>query len=222
MLTLTSRDNTNIKNTVKLKNSSKFRRKTGLFIAEGVRVCYDALLSGAQIETVFVTEDAFDKYPEKTAQLCEKSAKSFTVTDDIFSHISDTQSPQGVLCVIKTLDKVTEFDTIKNGGKFLALENIQDPNNLGTVLRSAEAFGVSGVIMSADCCDIYNPKGDAEKITEISFGDCSVTVIGNEGNGLTKETVSACDHKITIPMRGKAESLNASTAASIIIWEMIK
>lgn len=260
MLTLTSRDNTNIKNTVKLKNSSKFRRKAGLFIAEGVRVCYDALLSGAQIETVFVTQDALDKYPEKTAQLCEKSAKSFTVTDDIFSHISDTQSPQGVLCVIKTLDKVTEFDTIKDGGKFLALENIQDPNNLGTVLRSAEAFGVSGVIMSADCCDIYNPKvvrgsmgavfrlpfiiaesipeflsenpvltsyaavvdSDAEKITEISFDDCSVTVIGNEGNGLTKETVSACDHKITIPMRGKAESLNASTAASIIIWEMIK
>ena len=63
---------------------------------------------------------------------------------------------------------------------------------------------------------------DAEKITEIAFDDCSVTVIGNEGNGLTKETVSACDHKITIPMRGKAESLNASTAASIIIWEMIK
>ena len=165
-----------------------------------------------------------------------------------------------MLCVIKTLDKVTEFDTIKNGGKFLALENIQDPNNLGTVLRSAEAFGVSGVIMSADCCDIYNPKvvrgsmgavfrlpfiiaesipgflsdnsqltsyaavvdSDAEKITEISFDENSVTVIGNEGNGLKMETVIACDHKITIPMRGKAESLNASTAASIIIWEMIK
>lgn len=260
MLTLTSKENINIKNTVKLKNSSKFRRKSGLFIAEGVRVCYDALLSGAQIDTVFVTEEALSRYPEKTAELCEKSAKSFIVTDDIFSHISDTQTPQGVLCVIKTLDKVTEFDKIKNGGKFLALENIQDPNNLGTVLRSAEAFGVSGVILSDDCCDIYNPKvvrgsmgavfrlpfisvknipsflsenpqltsyaavvdSEAEKLTDISFDKCSVAVIGNEGNGLTKETVSACNHKITIPMRGKSESLNASTAASIIIWEMIK
>ncbi len=260
MLLLSSRDNTNIKNTVKLKNSAKFRKKTGLFIAEGLRVCCDALFSGADIETVFVTEDAFLKHPEKISELCEKSTKAFTVTNDIFSHISDTQTPQGVLCVIKTLDKVTDFDTIKNGGKFLALENIQDPNNLGTILRSAEAFGVSGVIMSSDCCDIYNPKvvrgsmgavfrlpftiantipeflsqhpgitsyaavvdSNAENISKICFDDNCVAVIGNEGNGLSENTVNACDFRITIPMRGKAESLNASTAASIIIWEMIK
>ena len=260
MQNLTSRDNTNIKNTVKLKNSSKFRRKTGLFIAEGVRVCYDALLSGAQIETVFVTEDAFDKYPEKTAQLCGKSKKSFIVTDEIFSHISDTQSPQGVLCVIKTLDKVTEFDTIKNGGKFLVLDNVQDPNNLGTILRSAEAFGVTGVILSADCCDVYNPKvvrgsmgavfrlpvctaedlpqwltahpqlhtyaavvgADAQRVTETTFEEPCAIVIGHEGNGIRQATAAACRHRITIPMNGKAESLNASVAAAILIWEMVK
>lgn len=260
MLLLSSRDNINIKNTVKLKNSAKFRKKTGLFIAEGLRVCYDALLSGAEIEIVFVTEDALSKHSEKISEICDESAKAFTVTNEIFSQISDTQNPQGVLCVIKTLDKVTDFDTIKNGGKFLALENIQDPNNLGTVLRTAEAFGVSGVIMSADCCDIYNPKvvrgsmgavfrlpftivssipdflsqhpritsyaavvdSKADKITQISFEDNCVAVIGNEGNGLSDVTVKACDYRITIPMRGKAESLNASTAASIIIWEMIK
>ena len=260
MLTLSSKDNINIKNTVKLLNNAKFRRKTGLFVAEGLRVCYDAFLSGADIDTVFATRGALDKHPEKIGELCEKSDRAFIVTNDIFSHISDTQTPQGVLCVIKTLDKVTEFDKIKNGGKFLALENMQDPNNLGTVLRTAEAFGVSGVILSADCCDIYNPKvvrgsmgavfrlpfivaedipeflrnnprltsyaavvgGSAEKLTDIRFDDCSVAVIGNEGNGLTEKTICACDHKITIPMRGRAESLNASAAASIIIWEMIK
>ena len=260
MLTLSSKDNNNIKNTVKLINSSKFRRKSGLFVAEGLRVCYDALLSGAEIDTVFVTGDALDKHTEKIGELCEKAGKSFLVTNEIFSHISDTQTPQGVLCVIKTLDKVTEFDKIKNGGKFIALENLQDPNNLGTVLRTAEAFGVSAVILTNDCCDIYNPKvvrgsmgavfrlpfytvsgiaeflsensdltsyaavvdKNAEPITKISFADSSVAVIGNEGNGLTEKTVNACNHKITIPMGGKAESLNASTAASIIIWEMLK
>lgn len=260
MLTLTSKDNINIKNTVKLKNSSKFRRKSGLFLAEGLRICYDAYLSGADIDTVFVTEDAFEKNHDKISSICEKSARAFTVSSEIFAHISDTQTPQGVLCVIKTLDKVTEFDKIKNGGKFLALENIQDPNNLGTVLRTAEAFGVSGIILSADCCDIYNPKvvrgsmgavfrlpfitvdsiplflsenkelesyaavvdSNAEKLTDIAFVSSCVAVIGNEGNGLRDETVNSCTHKITIPMRGKAESLNASTAASIIIWEMIK
>ena len=137
---------------------------------------------------------------------------------------------------------------------------MQDPNNLGTVLRSAEAFGVSGVILSNDCCDIYNPKvvrgsmgavfrvpflvcgtvaeflgeypelvsyaavvdSNAERITDISFGDSCVAVIGNEGNGLKQETVSACQHKITIPMNGNAESLNASAAATVIIWEMLR
>ncbi len=72
--------------------------------------------------------------------------------------MSDTQSPQGFLSVIKTLDKTNEFDTIKGDSKYLALDNVQDPSNLGTVLRSAEAFNVSGVILSCDCCDIYNPK----------------------------------------------------------------
>lgn len=260
MLKLTSKDNNGIKNAVKLKNSSKYRRKSGLFTAEGLRVCYDAYLSGAQIDSVFVTDDALRKYAEKLDELCKNADKSFIVTDEIFGIISDTQSPQGVLCIIKTLDKAGHFDTIENGGKFLALENIQDPNNLGTVLRTAEAFGVTGVIMSADCCDIYNPKVvrgsmgavfrlpfitidsiprflaehpqltsyaavvdvSAEKLTDIDFSQASVAVIGNEGNGLREDTVKACNHKITIPMRGKAESLNASTAASIIIWEMIK
>ena len=80
MLLLSSRDNINIKNTVKLKNSAKFRKKTGLFIAEGLRVCYDALLSGAEIEIVFVTEDALSKYSEKISEICDESAKAFTVT----------------------------------------------------------------------------------------------------------------------------------------------
>ncbi len=260
MLKLTSKDNVNIKNAVKLKNGAKFRRRSGLFIAEGLRICRDAVLSGAEIESTFVTEDALTKHRQIIEEICEKSSNSFIVTDEIFRLLSDTQSPQGVLCVIKTLDKVTEFDTIKNGGKFLALENIQDPNNLGTVLRTAEAFGVDGVILTEDCCDIYNPKvvrgsmgavfrlpfvtvdgipsflaenpglesfaavvdGSAEKLDKISFPQSCVAVIGNEGSGLRDSTVSACSHRLTIPMRGRAESLNASAAASIIIWEMIK
>ena len=76
MLTLSSKDNINIKNTVKLLNNAKFRRKTGLFVAEGLRVCYDALLSGADIDTVFATQGALDKHPEKIGELCEKSDRT--------------------------------------------------------------------------------------------------------------------------------------------------
>lgn len=260
MLTLTSKDNNNIKNTVKIKKSARYRKRSRLFIAEGLRVCYDAMLSNAEIEILFATEKAIEKNPEKFNELYKYSKKSFIVTEQIFSLISDTESPQGFLCVIKALDKISQFGTIKSNGKLLALDNVQDPNNLGAILRSAEAFGIDGVVMSEDCCDIYSPKvvrgsmgavfripflicnsiasflndntslesfasvvdSSAKPITDVCFKSPCITVIGNEGNGLKKETIDACKNKITIPMNGKAESLNASIAASIIIWEMIK
>ena len=260
MISLSSKDNAVIKSAVKLIKSARHRRKEGLFIAEGLRVCMDAVRSGAQIEELFVTEQAIEKYPDDVNALEYAANKTYLVSQPLFAHISDTQTPQGVLCVIKTLDKTAEFDTIKIGGKFLVLENVQDPNNLGAVLRSAEAFGVSGVILSGDCCDVYNPKvvrgsmgavfrlpvlvaeslitsfaqnpqlntyaavvhDSAERVTDISFCEPCAVVIGNEGNGLKPETVAACKHSITIPMNGNAESLNASVAAAILIWEMVK
>ena len=260
MTFLSSKDNPLIKDTVKLKKSAKHRKKTGMFIAEGLRVCMDAMYSKADIQTLFVTKTAADKNEAEFLLLRDYCKKVCMVTPEIFAYISDTQTPQGFLCIVKTLDKSCQFDTIKGNGKMIALDNMQDPNNLGTVLRSAEAFGVSGVILSNDCCDIYNPKvvrgsmgavfrvpflvcgtvaeflgeypelvsyaavvdSNAERITDISFGDSCVAVIGNEGNGLKQETVSACQHKITIPMNGNAESLNASAAATVIIWEMLR
>lgn len=260
MLTITSKDNALIKLCAKLKKSAKQRRENGLFISEGVRVCVDAMLSNAYIDTFFATKEASEKYSDSFEQLSSYADKTVILSPSIFSYISDTETPQGFLCLIKTLDKTLWFDTIKNKGKFLALDNLQDPNNLGTVLRTAEAMGIDGVILSKDCCDIYSPKvvrgsmgavfrlpfmiypdivqflsdnpqlnsfaavvsDDCRKITDICFNAPCVAVVGNEGNGLKSETISACKTKITIPMGGKAESLNASVAASIIMWEMVK
>ena len=260
MQVLNSKDNINIKNAVKLKKSAKYRRETGLFIAEGVRLCTDAMKSGAQITMFFATEDASLRYAEDFAALSSYAEKTCLVSKELFAHIGDTQSPQGFLCVIKTLDKNCQFDTIKDSGKFLALDNVQDPNNLGAILRTAEAFGVSGVILSDDCCDVYNPKVvrgsmgavfrlsfmsvnrlscffednpnlntyaavvgmEADSVTQTDFSEPCAVVIGNEGNGIRPQTLSACRHKITIPMAGRAESLNASVAAAVLIWEMVK
>lgn len=260
MQVIQSKDNPRVKNLIKLQRSARNRRQTGLFVAEGLRVCYDAMLSHAQIAALYATEAAAEKFSDKFRELSAYADETILLSEAVFSHISDTQTPQGILCAIKTLDKTQQFGKIKNGGKFLALDNVQDPNNLGTVLRSAEAFGVSGIILSADCCDIYNPKvvrgsmgavfrvpflicdsiagflashselnsyaavvdSRAEDITKIQFEEPCVAVIGNEGNGLKPETISACRRKITIPMNGKAESLNASAAATVIIWEMIR
>lgn len=260
MLFVTSKDNSNIKKAVKLKSSAKERRKSGLFLAEGLRICMDAVRSGAQIQTLFVTEKAMQKHSEDFSLLEENAQSTICVSENIFALMSDTQSPQGFLSVIKTLDKTNEFDTIKCDGKYLALDNVQDPSNLGTVLRSAEAFNVSGVILSADCCDIYNPKvvrgsmgavfripfiiestvkdfleknpqlnsyaavvnSKADSLTDVKFKIPCVVVVGNEGNGIKAETEQACQNKITIHMEGKAESLNASVAAAILMWEMMK
>lgn len=257
---ISSKDNQLVKKIIKLNKSSKQRKEQNLFVAEGLRLCEDAMLSGVEIDTLIVTENAVAKYSEITEKLIKYAKSTFMVTNSIFSLFSDTKSPQGVLCLIKTLDKVTLFDTIKCNGKFLALDNVQDPTNLGTILRTAEAIGIDGIIMSQDCCDIYSPKvvrgsmgavfrmpymivdniadfikensnivsyasvvdSDAEKVNEIVFEDTCIVVVGNEGNGLKKETISSCNNKITIPMSGRAESLNAAVAASILMWEMIK
>lgn len=260
MLFVTSKDNSNVKKAVKLKSSAKERRKSGLFLAEGLRICMDAVRSGAEIQTLFVTKKAMQKHGEDFALLEEKAKNVICVNENIFALMSDTQSPQGFLSVIKTLDKTNEFDTIKGDSKYLALDNVQDPSNLGTVLRSAEAFNVSGVILSCDCCDIYNPKvvrgsmgavfripfiiknsikdflnenpqinsyaavvnSDAVSLTDVKFQTPCAIVVGNEGNGIKAETEKACQNKITIHMEGKAESLNASVAAAILMWEMMK
>lgn len=260
MINITSKDNSLIKHINKLNKSSKYRKKKNEFVAEGVRICNDAVESNACISSLVICEDIIEKYRDTIGRIEEHCEEVYVVTKPLFKEISETKTPQGVLCVIKALDKPTLFDKIKSGGKFVALDNIQDPSNLGTILRTAEAVGIDGIILSGDCCDIYSPKvvrgsmgavfripfakvnsikdfiishknitsyasvvhDSADKITEIEFDDSSVLVIGNEGNGAKKETASACDYLVTIPMNGRAESLNASAAAAILMWEMIK
>ena len=260
MIEITSKDNSLIKKISKLNTSAKQRREQGLFVAEGLRLSIDAMLSDCEITALLITEKALNKYSESINKLIEYSSASYLVKESVFNSISETKTPQGVLCLIKTLDKKSLFDTIKDNGKFLALDGIQDPSNLGTILRTAEAVGIDGVILSKDCCDIYSPKvvrgsmgavfrlpcitvntirdfllehknvksfasvvdNVAEKINEINFSKPCIAIVGNEGNGVKQETLEVCDKKFTIPMLGRAESLNASVAASIIMWEMMK
>ena len=257
---ITAKDNPLIKHIKKLIKSAKYRRESGEFVAEGARLCEDAFQSDAEITTLVVSENALEKYADIINKISQNINSFYVVSDSLFSSLSDTKSPQGILCVIKTLDKSTLFDKIKDNGKFLALDNVQDPSNLGTILRTAEAVGIDGIVMSKDCCDIYSPKvvrgsmgavfrlpyiitetiegfvkshrvlssyasvvdRNAAKITDISFNAPCIVAIGNEGNGLKRTTVEACDSSFTIPMKGRAESLNAAVAASIIIWELVK
>ena len=258
---ITSKSNERIKFAIKLRDKDNFRRSEGLFIIDGARLCADAALSKIEIKELYVTQKAIDKYDDYV-RLAEKTAeRCFLVSEEVAEKLSDTKNPQGFFCVCKMLDKKTNIGKIKYNGKYIALENVSNPSNFGAVVRTAEAVGLDGVIVSGGC-DIYNPKSqraamgslfrlniveadnlpeflkelassgmsvyagvpdsDAEKITCVDMSGGVVSVIGNEGNGISDETKNAATKLVTIPMQGRAESLNAAAAASIMIWEMMR
>ncbi len=154
---ITSKDNELIKETAKLIKSAKARKDKHLFVAEGLRLCRDAAESGAHIVFFLYTGQAAEKNKDDFALIRSVADKSEEISRELYNKISDTNSPQGFLCAIDTGSN-TAMSEIKSGGKYAALENIQDPSNLGTILRTAEALGIDGVILSHDCCDIYSPK----------------------------------------------------------------
>ena len=148
MQKITSRENPTLKNIAKLIKSSKARGEQKIFITEGLRLCRDALKSSMSVEFVCFSQSFTEKHSSDCEQFKEISA-SYLLPDALFSKICDTQTPQGILCGIKMLDKTVDSDKIKVSGKVVALENIQDPSNMGTVLRTAEAFGIDCVILSS-------------------------------------------------------------------------
>ena len=250
-----------MKYAVKLREKDSFRKSEGLFFIEGARLCADAALSSVKIKELYVTESAMLKYSEYVRLAENVAERSFLVSEEVSEKLSDTKNPQGVFCICKMLDKNTNIGKIKYNGKYIALENVSNPSNFGAVVRTAEAVGLDGVIVSGGC-DIYNPKSqraamgslfrlnivevddlpdflkslaengmsvyagvpdsDAEKITEVDMKNGVVTIIGNEGNGISDATKQASTKLVTIPMQGRAESLNAAAAASIMIWEMMR
>lgn len=251
--------NEKIKKAVKLAHSSKARMEQGLFFLEGLRLCTDALNSSAVVDTVFYTVSCLEKHRSVLQPLCDAAKHSFAVSDAVADKLSQTQTTQGVFCLVRTV-MIPDALELCGDGKYIALEQIQDPSNLGAICRTAEALGISGAVLTG-CCDIYNAKAlrasmgsllrlplfqcsdlpsllqrkkaDGMHVYAATPDDCAtpvtacdmkhgvITVIGNEGNGLTKETLDVCD-LLTIPMFGRAESLNASMAAAIVMWEMMR
>lgn len=257
-----SRQNETIKNAARLSSSAEYRREQGLFTVEGARLCSDAAKSGVAVKTLFFTAQAKEKYGEYLDTIEAIAEQIYEVEPHVAELLSDTKSPQGIFCVCKTQDCALGLSGVKPGLHYLALENIQDPANLGAVLRTAEALGIGGVILAGGCCDIYSPKvlrasmgaifrlpfflvdkmdaavkqlnaggftclaavasTGAQKVTAVNFLKPTVMVVGNEGSGLTQDAIASCTGTVTIPMLGRAESLNASVSAAILMWEMMR
>lgn len=256
---ITSRKNQLIKDTAALLTSVSQREDTSSYLAEGARLVEDAALSGVKILKLFYTPTAEKKYADYIAPAADNADEIYIVEDHVASLLSSTKSTQGVFAQCAYGENLTENKLV---GKIIVLENIQDPSNMGNMLRTAEALGIQSVLLCGDCCDVTSPKvlrasmgavyrmnfvkaklpaeasavlkkegyrlygavpsDKAELITKLDFSGKVTVAIGNEGNGLTEDFKNICDGLVTIPMAGRAESLNAATAAAIVMWEMTK
>lgn len=258
---ITSNQNSLIKE-IKGLEIRKNREEKGLFIAEGLRFVEEAIKEKAQIDKIVVSNMFLES--KSGSDIIDKiynmGLSCYGVTDKIFKEISDTQTPQGILAVIKKKDAELS-DIIKCNNKIVMLESLQDPGNMGTIIRTADAAGMTGVILSKGCVDVYNRKvlrstmgsvfhlpihrtddfvGVINKFKEkgikvyashldgsmdyYDIDEChnAAVIIGNEANGISDEAAMAADCLVKIPMPGRAESLNASVAAGILMYEVLR
>lgn len=253
---ITSAANPIIKNIQLLQSKKNERKKQGLFIIEGIR-SINEIPQEYEIDTI-VMSDLFDESLLKVSA----TRNALLVPSELFKVISDTQTPQGVLALVKMKTLQLEDIEVKANGFYLMLENLQDPGNLGTIIRSAYGFGVDAIFLTKGCVDLYSPKtvrstmgaslhvpviidksledymawGKGHGLTcfttalddtakEVAKADLTkglMLVIGNEGNGVSGEAIAKADQNVYIPMPGGLESLNASIAASICMYEVMR
>lgn len=236
---------------IKSLRQKKARTAENMYCVEGVKGCFDALNKGADIKITAVKESLY-----KSMDFSAFSDISFyTVNDNIFDSLCDTKNPEGIICALAVKDK--NISNL-NGGLYIYLDSVADPGNCGTIIRTCDACGASGVLLSAGCVDLYNPKTirssmgsffSTDVYTNVSLNDIAalkekgyslicaalsdtasdyktasypkktILVIGNESNGISNSCLSLADETVIIPIIGGAESLNASVAAGILMYE---
>lgn len=237
-----------IKYTNSLKDK-KARKKEGLFIAEGLRLVTDGMKI-RKPEYVIISENFSCK---------DLGVKTYLVSENVFKKLSDTVTPQGILGVFKIKERnISEIEKENT----LVLNNISDPGNMGTILRTAYGAGFKNIVIDNKSVDLYNPKTvrstmsaifnldiylssnivsdlkllkekgfeiigsalteDSKNIYSTKINSPSLVVMGNEANGIEKEVLDICDKKVIIPMKNNIESLNVSSAASVIMYEILR
>lgn len=250
---ITSSSNPQMKLIAQLNKKAKTRYEQRVFVVEGVKMCRE--VPKELIEKRYVSE-SFQKACGNQEFL--KDCAYEVVSDRVFAAVSDTKSPQGILCLVKMPEYSLE-DVMGQNPHLLILEDIQDPGNLGTMMRTGEGAGITGMVMSRSSVDIFNPKairstmGSLFRVPFYITGDLPGTIraikergialyaahlqgkrsyqepdyrsacgflIGNEGNGLSREIAGLADTYIKIPMAGKVESLNAAIAAALLMYEV--
>lgn len=258
MQIISSKDNELIKHIKKLKDK-KHRDESNEYIIEGVKLIEEAVKENARIKKIIVCEDTTRTYEIPTHIMYEIAKyECVYVTDKIFASITQVTNPQGIMAIIEKGDTDAQIDYTQD--IIVALDDVQDPGNLGTILRTVDSIGLNQIIVSKGTADTFNSKVvrstmgaifrvkiiEVENLpqaikemrkhhfklmvtslqTENSIYDIKfnkkIIVIGNESNGVSKEIQEMADEKAKIPMLGKTESLNASVAAGVVMYEYVR
>lgn len=251
---ITSKENQLIKNIKKLKEK-KYRETE--FIIEGEKMINEALQENVEVECIVVSED-FNFRTNLKERILKENFKFYEVSKNIFKDLTDVKTPQGIIAVVKKNIENSKIDFKAN--YILALDGVQDPGNIGTIIRTLDAANLKQIIVSKNTADCFSPKvirstmGSIFRVNVVEVDNLKetldkakkenfqvittaldaknsiydidynkkVVVIGNEANGVSKEIQDISDIKVKIPMPGKAESLNASVAAGIMIYEYVR
>lgn len=228
----------------------KNRLETGLFLVEGRKMVEEAFSSRFSVEAVLVQDDRLDEF-----SFIPSGVNIFLLPESLLASVCDVKTPQGIAAVLHmTSSEAT-------GQQLVALDGVQDPGNVGTIIRTADAAGISGVLLSRECADAFSPKvlratmgsifrmgitvtddlpAELKKLRESGYSvlssqldgepfyerqnvhDSFCLIVGNEGNGVSDAVKEQATHKLKLPMRGGAESLNAAVAAAIMMYDLTK
>ena len=228
---------------------AKARRETGLFLVEGETMLKEALASGLAPRTLLTEEET---------PLAARFPEARLVTRGVLEAVCDTKTPQG-MCAAFVLPATAGLENAPD--ILVALDGVQDPGNVGTIWRTADAAGFGGLLLGAGCADPYSPKvqraamGSGFRLPAIAAeplaeslqtlrergwkvfasaldgadfyarpeaGERFILVIGSEAHGISESVRAQADALVKLPMRGRAESLNAAVAAGIIMYELMR
>ena len=232
----------------------KYRDKLGLYLIEGENLLEEAVKNGAAIKTVLMCRDY-------RGSLFGTEDKAFCLSDKLFEQLAQTETTQGIMAIVEKPELSPDLFLNRGGGNFIVLDRLQDPGNIGTILRTADAAGYELAIVMKGTADVFSPKAvraatgslfrmpvvfmdSVDELMEFTraagqklVATCFDTdryyydenlkenialIIGNEGSGISRELIECSDLKIKIPMHGNIESLNASVAAGILMYEAVR
>ncbi len=233
-------------------------------MAEGRKLWIEAMQSGIAPQNIICTDGYLSAHEKELKESTDRKS-IITVSESVYEKLTQENSPEGIITLCRTdtlphrrCGAYPEPDTDR---RIFALSGIQDPGNLGTVIRTAGAFGADELILDGFCADLYNHKTvrasmgaifrmkiticgsfdetlaalaghrnvyaaaldrSAVRLDGLKITPSDIFVVGNEGHGLSASSISACTKSVYIPMEPDAESLNASQAATILMWESYK